>query len=117
MILAMLMSAALANADAAAAAVAGAAESPRSAVADGPVSPASDGDALIAQATQWLLEGKDLPVDINLRLARLPPAERVRVLVFLRRSGLFTGPDWPIDKLLAPAEVGHAAPEPQGELP
>lgn len=101
MILAMLISAALANADAAAEVVA--------------APPEAGADALIAQATQWLLAGEDLPVDMNVRLARLPPAERIRVLVFLRRSGLFTGPDWPIDKLLAPATAGFVPQEPPGE--
>ncbi|MTH36554.1 hypothetical protein GL279_18365 [Paracoccus limosus] len=72
----------------------------------------AEADALIAQATEWLLAGEDLPVDMDLRLRRLPPEERIRVLVFLRRSGMFTGPDWPIDKLLAPA-LAEPAPPPQ----
>lgn len=62
-------------------------------------------DALIAEATQWLLAGDDLPADMNARLRGLPPAERMRVLVFLRRAGMMTGPGWNSDDLLAPAEV------------
>lgn len=94
MILALLVSAAMSTADATA---------------------PSGADALIAQATEWLLAGEDLPVDMDLRLRRLPPDQRIRVLVFLRRSGMFTGPEWPIDKLLAPAIAGPALADAQGE--
>lgn len=94
MILALLVSAAMSTADTAV-----------------PV----DADALIAQATEWLLAGEDLPVDMDLRLRRLPPDQRIRVLVFLRRSGMFTGPEWPIDKLLAPAVAGPALADIHGE--
>lgn len=33
----------------------------------------------------------------------LPPAERIEVLIFMRRSGMLTGPGWTIDQLLAPS--------------
>ena len=61
-------------------------------------------DALIAEATDHLLAGEKLPPDIDARLRGLEPSERIRVLVFLRRSGMFDGPNWPIDSLLAPPE-------------
>ncbi|MFT4013899.1 MAG: hypothetical protein QM682_10940 [Paracoccus sp. (in: a-proteobacteria)] len=60
-------------------------------------------DALIAQVTQLLLEGKALPPDLNRDLRALEPPDRLRVLIFLRRSGMFKGPDWSADDLLAPA--------------
>lgn len=88
MILGMIVSVALAGADAS--------------VNLQPVPQAAD--AMIAQAKDWLLNGEALPPDMDSRLRRLPPGERMRVLVFLRRSGMFSGPDWTIDKILAPAE-------------
>ncbi|CAM3237705.1 hypothetical protein SAMN04488021_10597 [Paracoccus aminovorans] len=66
-------------------------------------------DALIRDATEWLLNGEDLPRDIDERLMRLPPADRVEVLVFLRRSGMMLGPGWSADRLLAPAKNGETA--------
>lgn len=70
------------------------------ATAEAPPPPA---DRLIAEATEWLLNGDALPPDMNARLKRLPPADRARVLVFLRRAGLLTGPGWTAEELLAPA--------------
>lgn len=67
-------------------------------------------EALIAQATDWLLNGESLPPDMDRRLQSLPPGERMRVLVFLRRSGMFTGADWSIEKILAPA-INEVAPK------
>lgn len=61
-------------------------------------------DALIRDATEWLLNGEDLPRDIDERLMRLPPSDRVEALVFLRRSGMLIGPAWTADRLLAPAK-------------
>ncbi|MFJ1290531.1 hypothetical protein ACEPPZ_00415 [Paracoccus yeei] len=68
----------------------------------GTPAPAS-ADALIAQATEAMLAGEPMPADMEARMRDLPPAERLRVLVFLRRAGLFSGPEWPIDRVLAPA--------------
>lgn len=59
-------------------------------------------DALIQEATELLLEGLPLPADMDARLMKLSPAERIEVLIFLRRSGMLTGPGWTIDRLLAP---------------
>ena len=50
-----------------------------------------------------MLAGEAMPADMEARMRDLPPAERLRVLVFLRRAGLFSGPEWPIDRVLAPA--------------
>lgn len=61
-------------------------------------------DALIRDATEWLLNGEDLPRDIDERLMRLSPSDRIEVLVFLRRSGMMIGPAWSADRLLAPAK-------------
>lgn len=62
-------------------------------------------DRMIAEATEWLLNGEPLPADMNTRLKRLAPADRARVVVFLRRSGMLTGPGWSVDDLLAPAQA------------
>lgn len=67
--------------------------------------PDQPADQMIAQATDWLLNGEDLPPDMNARLKRLAPTDRARVLVFLRRSGMMTGPEWAVEDLLAPAEA------------
>ncbi|RQP06244.1 MAG: hypothetical protein D1H97_08690 [Paracoccus sp. BP8] len=61
-------------------------------------------DGLIREATGWLLNGESLPRDIDERLMRLPPADRIEVLIFLRRSGMLIGPGWTVDRLLAPAK-------------
>lgn len=61
-------------------------------------------EALIREATGWLLNGDGLPRDIDERLMRLAPADRIEVMVFLRRSGLLVGPGWDADRLLAPAK-------------
>jgi hypothetical protein len=63
-------------------------------------------DGLIAEATDLLLNGEPLPSDLDSRLMQLSPADRIEVLVFLRRSGLLTGPGWTIDRLLAPQNDG-----------
>lgn len=60
-------------------------------------------DALIRDATDRLLAGESLPADTDERLMRLAPADRVEVLIFLRRAGLLSGPGWPAERLLAPA--------------
>ncbi|SMO74172.1 hypothetical protein [Paracoccus laeviglucosivorans] len=65
---------------------------------------ASQGAApMIAEATEWLLEGQPLPADLDARLRLLAPSERMRVIVFLRRSGMLSGAGWAVDDLLAPA--------------
>jgi len=61
-------------------------------------------DALIREATEWLLNGEDLPRDLDERLMRLSPSDRIEALVFLRRSGMLIGPAWSAERLLAPAK-------------
>ncbi|MFV0386984.1 hypothetical protein [Paracoccus sp. (in: a-proteobacteria)] len=63
------------------------------------------------QASGWLLEGKNLPPDYRVRLRRMPPAERLQVLIFLRRSGLLVGQPWSLDDILRPAESSEEASE------
>lgn len=62
-------------------------------------------DALIQEATDHLLNGESLPADIDARLMALSPADRIEVLIFLRRSGMMTGPGWTADRLLSPATI------------
>lgn len=69
-----------------------------------PVDP-DPADLLIRDATEWLLNGEDPPADLDLRLRALSPADRLRVLVFLRRSGIYDEPAWPVEQLLAPARA------------
>lgn len=74
--------------------------------------PAGDGapsrDGLVRDATDRLLNGEPLPPDLNDRLIRLSPSDRIEVLIFLRRSGMLTGPAWSIERLLAPAATQGA---------
>ncbi|REF67743.1 MULTISPECIES: hypothetical protein [Paracoccus] len=67
-------------------------------------------DGLIREATDRLLYGEPLPADMGDRLMRLSPADRIEVLIFLRRSGMLAGPAWSIERLLEPARP----PSPQG---
>ncbi|WP_233253277.1 hypothetical protein [Paracoccus binzhouensis] len=65
-------------------------------------------DAMIRDAKERLLNGEDLPPELDERLMRLPPADRIEVLIFLRRSGMMTGPGWTAERLLAPARTGES---------
>ena len=67
-------------------------------------------EAVIADAQERLLAGEPLPADLDQRLRRLDPVERLRVLVFLRRSGMLTDPGRDAGWLLAPAAGAEAAP-------
>ncbi|RCW82868.1 hypothetical protein [Paracoccus lutimaris] len=64
-------------------------------------------DGLIAEATDLLLNGEPLPPDLDARLMELSPADRIEVLIFLRRSGMLTDPVWTVDRLLAPRKEGE----------
>ena len=68
-------------------------------------------DSLIQEATNLLLSGEKLPPDLDLRLMELAPTDRIEVLIFLRRSGMLTGPGWTIDRLLAPSTRQEATDE------
>lgn len=65
---------------------------------------------IIADARDRMLAGDALPPDLEMSLRALPPAERLRVLVFLRRAGLLTGPGRSADWLLAPARGEEMTP-------
>ncbi|AGT07451.1 hypothetical protein [Paracoccus aminophilus] len=71
-------------------------------LADAPLGDAGPREALIAEALEALLDGRSLPADTDEQLRALSPADRLEVLVFLRRSGLLIGPTWPVERLLAP---------------
>lgn len=60
------------------------------------------------RATQRLLDGQSLPPDYRFELMRMPPARRFEAIVFLRRSGLLTGPGWTAEDLLKPAQAGES---------
>ena len=66
---------------------------------------AGPADRLIGEATEWLLNGEDPPPDLDMRLRALAPADRLRVLVFLRRAGIYDHPGWTAEQLLAPARA------------
>jgi hypothetical protein len=60
-------------------------------------------EGMIRDATDRLLYDEPLPADIDDRLMRLSPSDRIEVLIFLRRSGMLIGPAWSIERLLEPA--------------
>ena len=64
--------------------------------------PGAESAELIRQGTALLLDGAPLPADFTAKLGQLPAAERIVVLVFLRRSGLLTEPVWSVERILAP---------------
>ncbi|MRX49701.1 hypothetical protein GI374_04405 [Paracoccus sp. S-4012] len=61
--------------------------------------------AFIAEADRWLYAGERAPADLPIRLRRLPPAERLLAIAYLRRTGLFDGPAFDPALTLAPAEA------------
>lgn len=63
------------------------------------------------EASQWLIEGRDLPPDYRLRLLEMPPADRLQVIIFLRRSGLLVGQAWSLQDILRPAKTEGEASE------
>ncbi|SFA45238.1 hypothetical protein SAMN04487972_1047 [Paracoccus halophilus] len=63
-------------------------------------------EGLIREVTNLLLNGEALPPDLDARLMALAPADRIEVLIFLRRSGMLTGPSWSSERLLVPARPG-----------
>lgn len=70
---------------------------------EGAAAPADPAGLLIAEASVLLLEGRDLPRDMRLRLLALEPGDRLRVIAYLRRVGLMKGAAWPATDLLLPA--------------
>ena len=75
--------------------------------------PADDpGIDTLAEFLLWadavLLAGESLPVDLLLRMALLPPADRLMGIAHLRRSGLLRGDAMPLETLLAPEQGGRS---------
>lgn len=69
-----------------------------------------EAEAIAADAQTRLLAGEGLPRDFRLQLRVLSPADRYAVVIWLRRSGLLTGPALPLEDMLAP--VPAPAPTP-----
>lgn len=71
-------------------------------------------DAFMAEVDRIILSGRQMPPAMLLDVARLPDVgERMTALVYLRRSGLLTGPPVPLDGtvfLAEPAVAGIPAP-------
>ncbi len=63
-------------------------------------------DGLIREATEQMLNGERLSPDMSIKLMSLGPADRIEVIIFLRRSGMLEGAGWDVDRLLAPAVTG-----------
>lgn len=61
-----------------------------------------EAEAYASQAQNLLLAGQGLPRDFRRELAALDPVDRFAVVIWLRRSGLLTGPAIPLDEMLAP---------------
>lgn len=55
------------------------------------------------RAEMALMAGEALPADYRQQLLRMPPAERIEAIIYLRRIGLLTGRAWRVDDLLRPA--------------
>lgn len=64
----------------------------------------------VADATQRLIAGEELPRDFPLRLQVLPPEQRLLVIVHLRRAGYLADVVMPVDWVISPASP-PAAPE------
>ncbi len=71
-------------------------------------SPEAEGYAAEAQAR--MLAGQGLPRDFRRDLAALEPVDRFALVIWLRRSGMLTGPAIPIEAMLSPARPLGAAP-------
>lgn len=68
---------------------------------------------IISDAMERLLDGQDLPAETERRIRALPAHERLEVLIVLRRSGMLTGPIWPVDRILSPTEQTEGATDDQ----
>lgn len=65
--------------------------------------PADPVEVFVSDANEWLLASGRLPRDYRLRLLAMEPSERMQAITYLRRTGLLTGPAWPVADLLRPA--------------
>lgn len=58
-------------------------------------------DAFIVEVNEMVLSGQPMPPAFLREVQRLPSAsDRLQALVYLRRSGLFSGSVLPLDKIL-----------------
>ena len=57
----------------------------------------------IDSAEAWLLGGQPLPPDYRHQLMAMEPDQRLRAIVWLRRSGMLVDRAWPIGDLMQPA--------------
>ncbi|WBU53136.1 hypothetical protein [Paracoccus sp. SCSIO 75233] len=63
------------------------------------VEPAEDLDTIKSEVNRLVLAGASIPPDFLLRVQRLDdPADRMDAVVYLRRSGLMTGPAVSLDR-------------------
>ncbi len=76
-------------------------------------------DALTAEIDRLVLTGRPMQPALLLDVRRLPDAgDRMKALIYLRRSGLMTGPVVPLDGTVFLRPAGAAAqPEPGGQAP
>lgn len=56
--------------------------------------------AIIKEMTERLLDGQVAPANIESRLMQLDLADRIEVVIFLRRAGLLSGRSLSVDRLL-----------------
>lgn len=65
----------------------------------------AEAESYAAEAQARMLAGQSLPRDFRRQLAALEPVDRFAVVIWLRRTGLLTGPAVPIEAMLAPARA------------
>lgn len=74
-------------------------------------------DAFMAEVDRIILSGRQMPPALLLDVARLPDAgQRMKAVVYLRRTGLLTGPPVPLDGTVFIAEpaLGGIPTQPAG---
>lgn len=67
-----------------------------------------EAETYVLHAQDLLLAGGRLSSDFHHDLARFAPVDRYAVVIWLRRSGLLTGPEIPIEVMLAPVAETEA---------
>ncbi|MFC0811387.1 hypothetical protein ACFHYO_04570 [Paracoccus panacisoli] len=79
----------------------------------------AEAQRFIDDATNRLIAGDELPRDYPITLKSLPPADRLLVIVHLRRMGFLTTVEMPIDWVMDPAVPPSAQPAavPQATAP
>lgn len=79
----------------------------------------AEAQRFIDDATNRLIAGDELPRDYPVSLKSLPPADRLLVIVHLRRMGFLTTVEMPIDWVMDPAVPPSAQPAavPQATAP